>query len=197
MRKVAPPLERVRALPWPRQTIRIEEVVMNPKEIELLTNRVVRLERENRFLKCIGLGIVMVFTSIALLGATKTPRVVEAEKFVLVDSQGKARLTIGTPSFAGDHVGTNAARLGCGWRGLNTCPVSVGNNVGANADDPAIWLSDNQGNDRAMLTMNGVYFLWPNGNKAIDLSVAPDRVWAALELFSPDGRLVGGETARK
>jgi hypothetical protein len=85
-------------------------------EIELLTNRVIRLESENRFFKLAAVGVALVAAALVLMGAVKSPRTTEAEKIVLLESNGHARVTIGTPEF-------------------------VGAAVDMRPDDPAIWIS--------------------------------------------------------
>jgi hypothetical protein len=62
-----------------------------------------------------------------------SPKTVEAEKIILRDSHGRARLTIGTPEFAGATVDMKP-------------------------DDPVVWMSDDKGIDRAVLTTDGLFF---------------------------------------
>lgn len=89
-------------------------------EMEGLAKRIERLERQNRFLKR---GILAVFSLVIVSGLwaqSRTTRTIEAEKFVLLDSQGRARITIGTPQSSGLAIGM---------------PV----------DEPSIWISDAKG----------------------------------------------------
>ena len=102
-------------------------------EVEMLAKRVGRLERENRLLKLIGIGCALGVAMFVLVGADKKPRTIEAEKIVLRDSQGRARVTIGTPEFAGVAIDMKAS-------------------------DPAIWLADESGADRAILSADSLRF---------------------------------------
>ena len=102
-------------------------------EVDNLVHRVARLERQNRQLKIVGLGIALGMATFLLMGAAKTPKMVEAEKIVILDRHGRARITIGTPAFAGAAIDTNP-------------------------DDPMIWLTDDKGADRAMLATDGLSF---------------------------------------
>jgi hypothetical protein len=46
------------------------------------------------------LGVALCFALLLLAGADKAPRTIEAEKVVLLDSRGRAKLTIATPALA-------------------------------------------------------------------------------------------------
>lgn len=129
-------------------------------EIDALTARIERLERANRRLKAIG-GVVGL-ASIALLsvGFGGKARTIEAEKIVILDSRGRARLTIGTPKSAGVAVSMEG-------------------------DAPAIWLSDESGSDRTILNSEGLYLANSRGKRLVDLSGDPAR--PELRLYGPDG----------
>lgn len=51
--------------------------------------RLRRVERENRRLKQIGLGILALVVALLLMGRSHLNRVVEAEKFILKDADGR------------------------------------------------------------------------------------------------------------
>jgi hypothetical protein len=108
---------------------------MQKPEIHMhcLHERLDSLERQNRSLKLILGATVLVVASLGLLGVTEQHRVVEAERFILRDSQGRVRITIGTPR-------------------------SSGATVGLQSDDPVIWITDEKGQDRALLTMDNLRF---------------------------------------
>jgi|SRR5579862_8102229 len=130
-------------------------------EIEALTSRIARLERQNRKLKTVSLGIVLGLAAFLLVGAAKTPRTVEAEKIVLRDSHGRARITIGTPALSGNALNTNP-------------------------DDPVIWLSDEKGIDRAILATDGLRFVNSKARGTVSLSSDPSGV-PALKFYGTDG----------
>jgi hypothetical protein len=130
-------------------------------EIENLLQRVERLEQQNRRLKLIGLGIALCAGILLLTGAAKTPRTVEAEKIVLLDRQGRTRVTISTPEFTGAAIDTKP-------------------------DDPVIWLTDDKGTDRAMLTADGLFFASSKAKPTLDLTSNPR---PALKFYGPDGKV--------
>jgi hypothetical protein len=133
-------------------------------EIELLTIRVARLERENRLFQLAAAGAVLSALVLVSMGAVKSPRTIEAEKIVLLDSDGHARVTIGTPASAGAAFGIQS-------------------------DDPAIWISDARGTDRAIITSEGVYFADGRAKPTVDLSSGPRPGMSSLKLYGPDGTI--------
>jgi hypothetical protein len=68
-------------------------------EHSLLEQRVLRLERENRALRLVGVMAFGVVGSVAVLGATGAPpTTIEAQEFVLKDSGGNVRARLGLSS---------------------------------------------------------------------------------------------------
>ena len=60
-----------------------------------LEDRLVRLERQNRWMKRVG-GVAVVLAGLFLtLGQSKPPDIIEARKFVVVDEQGSAMGDLG------------------------------------------------------------------------------------------------------
>jgi hypothetical protein len=101
-------------------------------DVDVICQRIERLERENRNLKRFGFTTVLFVLCVALMGqAQKSYPVVQSKKIVVVDSQGRPRITLGTPSSSGAALE------------LKT-------------DDPAIWMSDENGTDRMILTTDGI-----------------------------------------
>jgi hypothetical protein len=131
-------------------------------EIETLTRRIARLERTNRWLKLIGLGVVLISMALVSMGLGRKPRTIEAEKIVILDSHGRARLTIGTPEVAGAAVAMKP-------------------------DAPAIWLSDESGSDRVILASDGLYFANSHENPLVDLSSGPSQ--PELRFYGTDGKV--------
>lgn len=129
-----------------------------------LTDRVARLEQENRWLKMVGVAAAVLLVSLVLIGAGKGPRTIEAEKIVLLDSHGRARLTIATPAIAGATID-------------------------AGPDDPVVWLTDDKGADRAMLTTDGLYFANDKSRPTVTLSSGPKRGAPALRFYAADGKV--------
>lgn len=100
-------------------------------EMHTICERVERLERENRTLKRVGIAALALMATAVLMGQARPSRTVEAEKIIVRDSHGRPRITIGTP-------------------------LSSGAAVAIQPDDPAIWMSDEKGVDRMILTMDGI-----------------------------------------
>lgn len=132
-------------------------------ESDSLIQRVERLERQNRQLKMAGLGIVLGMATFLLMGAASTAKTVEAKKIVVLDRHGRARITIGTPAFAGAAVGTNS-------------------------DDPMIWLTDDKGADRAMLADDGLFFANSKARPTVSLSSDPSGL-CGLKFYGTDGKV--------
>ncbi len=101
--------------------------------VQRLHERVDALERQNWRLKVIVGAAILAVASLGLMGLTEQHRIVEAEQIVVRDSQGRVRVTIGTPKSSGAAVGLQA-------------------------EDPAIWITDEKGQDRAILTKDNLRF---------------------------------------
>jgi hypothetical protein len=132
-------------------------------EVDNLAQRVARLERQNRQLKVLGAAIVLSIVTFFLIGAAKTPRTIEAEKIVIFDQHGHARITIGTPAFAGAAIGMNS-------------------------DAPMIWLTDDKGADRAMLSSDGLCFASGKSRPTVRLDSRSDGL-SRLEFYGTSGKV--------
>jgi hypothetical protein len=100
---------------------------------DLIARRIAKLERENRVLKIGGLGLALFIVGLHAMGTSGSPRTIEAEKIVLLDQHGHPRIVMGTSLYGGPAFGMKS-------------------------DDPAIWLADDKGVDRAILATEGLYF---------------------------------------
>jgi hypothetical protein len=132
-------------------------------DVDALAKRVERLERQNRQLKILALLVVLVVVVVALLGADKLPRTIEAQKIVLLDRKGQPKLTIGTPALTGATIDVNP-------------------------DDPVIWLSDGKGADRAMLTIDGLFFADSHFKPTVSIS-SESKGTSGLKLYGSDGKV--------
>jgi hypothetical protein len=141
--------------------IRVKERLAMLNDVDALAARVKRLERQNQHLRLAVLGAVLAGMVILLMGAGKT-QTVEAQKIVLLDRNGHPKLTIGTPAVAGATIDMK------------------------NPDDPVIWLSDEKGADRAMLTIDGLFFANGKAKPTVSLSSAPR---SELKLYGSDGKV--------
>jgi hypothetical protein len=63
-------------------------------ELESLVKRMEILERQNRFFKAAGTAVLFVSCAALLIGQVTAPRTVEAERFVLRDSDGIERASL-------------------------------------------------------------------------------------------------------
>ncbi len=138
---------------------------MNEPTVKDLTQRVDRLERENRRVKrAASLGLVVI-AALVLMGQAvpKGAMVVEAEKFVVLDTGGKMRAGLGTlPNGAvvlgfWDKDGKARVRLGVEPDGSSSLGLYDKNErfrvvLNAGADESAgLMLNDKDGNGRAAL----------------------------------------------
>jgi len=105
--------------------------------------RVELLERQNRNLKRIGIAAFLMMAVAFLMGQARPSRTVEAERIIMLDSHGHARITIGTPGSSGAAVDMKP-------------------------DDPAIWMSDERGVDRLILTVDGIKLADAKGRPVAD-----------------------------
>jgi hypothetical protein len=76
---------------------------------------------------------------------SRKARTIEAEQFIVRDSKGRARVTIGT------------------------APVS-GSAVSLSPDEPAVWFSDAKGRDRLILTTDGLRLANSKSQPALDVT---------------------------
>jgi hypothetical protein len=71
-------------------------MLSNASELQAIIRRVNNLETQNRRLKWSGLSLLVVFSALVLMGqATPTPKVIEAQRFVLKDGKGNVRAWLG------------------------------------------------------------------------------------------------------
>ena len=124
----------------------------------------VELEQESRRLKLVTIGIAVLFVGFLSIEASSKPRTIEAEKTVLLNSQGRARLTIGAPKTAGVAI----------ERG---------------PDDPIISLTDENGTDRAILSSDGLRFGNAKGKPLVAIISDPRPGRSRLSFYGPDGTI--------
>jgi len=80
-----------------------------PSDLDLLSNRVDRLQRENLRLKRIGLSVLVLIGAGLLTGQSRSTRTLEAESFVLKASDGSIRAKIDTKDSLTEFLFYNAA----------------------------------------------------------------------------------------
>lgn len=65
------------------------------RDLQSLIERVEKVEKQNRRLKQIGLGVAVLAGAVLLMGQARSNRTIEAEKFVLKDANGRIRARLG------------------------------------------------------------------------------------------------------
>jgi hypothetical protein len=133
-------------------------------EMDALVERVRRLEQQNRAIKWIAAGILLLVIVTGLAAQQRPVRTIEAEKFVLLDSKGRARVTIGTPRSSGVAIDLPA-------------------------DEPSIWISDVNGTDRVIITTDGLRLANESGRPAASLTFT-NKKGAEILLDNADGKLL-------
>jgi hypothetical protein len=129
-----------------------------------LVDRVAVLERENGRLKWIGGIACVLIASFIFASAAKHPQTISAEKIILLDTHGRARLTISTPAVAGVAI--------------DIAP-----------DDPAVWFSDEKGADRAVISTDGLFFANAKSRPTVSLSNGDAPGASSLRFYQPDGKI--------
>jgi hypothetical protein len=120
---------------------------MSTSDFTFLTSRVERLERQNRFYKRGAMLFLLSLIAFIAMGESRPSRTVEAEQFILRDTQGRQRLVIGTPNASGAALGLTP-------------------------DEPVIWITGKSGADRAILSSDGLRFADENGKALASMDVA-------------------------
>jgi hypothetical protein len=133
-------------------------------EMDALVERVRRLEQQNRAIKWIAAGILLLVIVTGLAAQQRPVRTIEAEKFVLLDSKGRARVTIGTPRSSGVAIDLPA-------------------------DEPSIWISDVNGTDRVIITTDGLRLANESSKPAASLTFT-NKKGAEILLHNADGKLL-------
>lgn len=129
-------------------------------DVDSLAVRVTKLERENYWLKVFMLTGMIASAAVVSFGFTDKPRTIEAERIIVRDNRGRPRIIFGTPEV-------------------------VGAAVDMKADTPGIWLTDDNGVDRAILSIDGLYFANSRSRPLAELTTE------GLRIHSPDGKVVG------
>ncbi len=168
---------------------------MDEPRLDAFAQRLVRLERENRWWKLVGVGALAMLGLVVLLGArggeqTRAVEEVRARRFVLVDREGKLSAFLGT-----DFLGTAMGLFGNDGREIRISVLANGIMglsiygkgektlafLGAGPNSlPFLAMSDKDEMPRATLSV------LENGMSELALSNAGGRVRASLRAI-PDG----------
>jgi len=115
-------------------------------DLQSIIQRLQRVERQNRQLKCACLLIATLICSLLLMGQARPNRVIEAEKFVLKDETGLVRAQIGT--FEGNAVFTLWGPKGSKTKGTMA-------EIGAGPTGSFMYLFDEQANGLMLSALSG------------------------------------------
>lgn len=126
---------------------------------QTIVQRLEKIEKQNRTMKCAGLAVLIGVGSIVLMGqASPQSRTIDAEAFVLRDAGGKMRASLRMDTIL------NAPQLKL-YDPTGKSRVEIT----ADAKQPSIWLFDAEGRKRA--------------------AFATDEDSAGLQLFDPTGKV--------
>ncbi len=136
-------------------------------DVQDILARLEGVERANRWMKRLGGFALLVLLSVPLLGQAASENIVKAEKFVLVDKDGKERAVLG--------MGEN-----------DPYAMLSGREVG-----PHLALMDRDGKRRIELALwpegsPSLFLMDRNGEPRASLAVGPDGL-SKLILFDEDG----------
>jgi hypothetical protein len=170
----------------------------------MFSDRLERLEGESTWIKRIGLAASLLATCVFIVGQARPTRIVDADKFVLRDSSGRMRASLGMvlngPSLnLYDADGKSRVELGAlpGQTALLIMDEKgkMRAALGSGGDHQALTISDVTGSERVVVDVNGnrpgLVFLdaktsviWsaPNSSQASDLAGSKPRVF--LEVWS-------------
>jgi len=139
------------------------EANMNELSLDMLKQRLDRLERENCWFKRVGAVVFMGVVAVVLMGqakSSKVEKIIEAQKFVVRDVSGKSRAVLGmgedgvvlvfTDNKERPRIFLKAAHDGEGAIAFFQ-KAGKGRSV---FSDRGLWLVDKDGKERAELAMN-------------------------------------------
>lgn len=153
-------------------------------ELQAITERVQKLERENRWLKRAGLSVLMLAAAALLMGQARPSRTVEANEFVLKDAVGKVRARLSmeeTDRPTLTFYGKNA---------LIPASASL-----AGGDEPFLVLHRAGSNGQVQLSANAHFLGLGLYEKAIRVGLAVQKGVPALDLFDENGKSRAAITA--
>ena len=169
---------------------------------DTLEARVGKLERQNRRLKRVGLGVIAAVGAALLLGQARAPRTVTAESFVLLDTAGRVRAELGSNKVgeaylllrdaerqervALQQMKDGAALVLRDANGRMAVMLSADKVVG-----PGLYLHDPKGRGRTALALSeaiGSYLSFTDANDKIWLLLEGDEEGGALSLNDGNGK---------
>jgi hypothetical protein len=135
-------------------------------DLHKLTSRVEALERQNRRFRFVAVAFILLAAVGSLATGSSKSRTIEAEQFIVRDSQGRARVTIATAPAAGAAVSLSP-------------------------DEPAVWFSDEKGRDRLILATDGLRLANSKSQPALDVTAGSiEGQPASIRLYDSNSHVV-------
>ena len=135
-------------------------------ELQKLTRRIETLERQNRRFRLGAVGLILLVALGSMAAVSPKSRTIEAEQFIVRDSKGRARVTIGTA-------------------------LASGAAVSRSPDEPAIWFSDEKGRDRLILATDGLRLANSKSKPALDVIAGTNEAQpASIKLYDSESHVV-------
>jgi len=148
--------------------------------LEQLTNRIAKLEAQNRRLKKAGIAVFVVVAAVISTGQAKTDRVVDANQFILRDASGTARASLKM-----ENNDSPTLRF-YDPKGLITAEL-------AGNDYPALVLQGPQSSPEVLLTStketSGVIVFDKGGREQANLSVSKGKARSHLSHMDGDAAI--------
>lgn len=150
-----------------------------PPTLEDLQNRLLKLEKQNRRMKYVGVVVLAVIAVIVVMGQAPSKKIVEANEFILKDDGGKVRGKLWTN---GDESIIDLVDE----YGRGRLQLDAGNY------QSTISVMDSNGKPRAKLSSNNagiteLKFSDAKGKDMVNVNVYPD-VGSAVQLSNRDGK---------
>ncbi len=163
---------------------------MNEVNTTALLERVKRLERQNKLIKLTGIVVVLVMAFVLLVGAKeKVPKEIVAEKFRVVDTQGRTRAILSVLQ-EGSELLEGSGLLLYDEKGRTRVGLSVLQEGSGLLEGSALSLYDKNASIILALDQKGqrLGFFDKNGkNRAL---LAADQLGTALYLLDENGKTV-------
>lgn len=142
--------------------------------LQSVSDRLARLERQNRWFKRAGFALLLLAAAIAVMGQAGASRVLEANEFVLKDSAGKVR-----------------ARLSMETADRPTLTFYASNGLLpallAGGDEPFLVLNRAGSNEQISLSANKAFYGLGLYDKALRVGLSVQKGAPGLDLFDENG----------
>ena len=141
-----------------------------PENVQTMLARIEALERQNRLLKQIAVGGLLLLVTVAVMGVSSPSRTIEAQRFVLTDSTGRTRAVLGMEK---DSISQSYYSPTLTLYTENGKPGLQLIQYGLDTPIPEVRMPDANGNDGAILSQVGLLLYDPNRKSHVDLTASP------------------------